>query len=197
MSEIEQYPVLEHIVNILNKAIVDSKVEKKSQNVSVIKDGNSIIQIEQQFDESGKLPKIFITDVNEILFSEDLLVKLSKIHTSATTSISLERALQNVYILVNELSLEAGFILQDVKEALDTVSQSYEFIKLTDKQPEGFTAAFKFGNHKFEIVLVNEPAIIKIDGNLESVADKKVVKTITEDLEKINNILNDIYKKKK
>jgi len=197
MSEIEQYPVLDHIVNVLKKAIVDSNVEKISQSISNIKDGNSIIKLEQRFDKSGKLPEIYITDVNEILFSEDLLVKLKTIHTTAALSISLERALQALYIVVNDLSLETGFILQDVKEALDTLSQSYEFIKLKDKQPEGFTAGFKFGNHTFDIVLVNLPGLIQIDGDLKAILDKKVVKTIKEDLEKITNILNDIYKKDK
>jgi len=192
MSEIEQHPVLEHIVNVLSKAIVDSKTEKKSEKTAVIKDGNSIIQLDYLAD--GDELTIWITDKNEILFSEDLLEELQDIDTTAGSNASLKTALQNATIVVNELTIETKFIFQAVKESFDTLSTSYEFIKTIKKQENGFTTQFKFGDNKFELTVINEPAEVKVEANCDDIKNSKVVDTIKADTTKVYTALNQLFK---
>ncbi|MCD0489448.1 hypothetical protein LPB86_14490 [Pedobacter sp. MC2016-14] len=192
MSQIEQYPVLEYTVNLLSKAIVDSKTEKKSESVSVIKDGNSIIQLEHVAE--GDNVTLMISDKNEILLSEDLLEELQDISAPASASAELKAALQSLVIVVNELTIETKFIFQAVKESFDTLSTSYEFIKTTAKHANGFSANFKFGDHKFEVVVVNGAGEVTVEANCDGVKDQKVAETIKGDVAKVASALNKLFK---
>ncbi|RAJ36928.1 hypothetical protein [Pedobacter cryoconitis] len=197
MSEIKQYPVLKHIVNVIKKAIADSKVEEQSESVSIIKDGNDSIHIKQLFDNTEDIATIFITDKKEILFSEDLLETLQDIADSAKGDAALKKALQATTIIVNDLTIETDFIFQAVKESFNELSDSYEFLKTTEKNIEELAAQFKFGDNRFDIKLKNEPDIIRIEAQVNDAVTPKVKKIIEADIVKIEQGLTKMFKGEK
>ncbi|MBB5619168.1 hypothetical protein HDE69_000204 [Pedobacter cryoconitis] len=197
MSETKQYPVLKHIVNVIKNAIADSKVEEQSQSVSIIKDGNDSIHIKQLFDSTEDIATIFITDKKEILFSEDLLETLQDIADSAKGDAALKKLLQATTIIVNDLTIETDFIFQAVKESFNELSDSYEFIKTTDKNIEELAAQFKFGDNRFDIKLKNESDIIRIEAQVNDAVTPKVKKIIEADVVKIEQGLTKMFKEDK
>lgn len=198
MSETKQYPVLKHIVNVIKNAIADSKVEEQSQSVSIIKDGNDSIHIKQLFDSTDEdIATIFITDKKEILFSEDLLETLQDIEDSAKGDAALKKALQATTIIVNDLTIETDFIFQAVKESFNELSDSYEFIKTTEKNIEELAAQFKFGDNRFDIKLKNESDIIRIEAQVNDSVTPKVKKIIEADVVKIEQGLTKMFKEDK
>ncbi|WP_367866464.1 hypothetical protein [Pedobacter sp. WC2423] len=197
MSETTQYPVLKHIVNVIKNAIADSKVEEQSQSVSIIKDGNDSIHIKQLFDSTEDIATIFITDKKEILFSEDLLETLQDIEDSAKGDAALKKSLQATTIIVNDLTIETDFIFQAVKESFNELSDSYEFIKTTDKNIEELAAQFKFGDNRFDIKLKNESDIIRIEALVNEAVTPKVKKIIEADVVKIEQGLTKMFKEDK
>lgn len=194
MSEIKQYPVLKHIVNVIKNAIADSKVDEQSESVSIIKDGNDSIHVRQLFDDTEKIASIFITDKKEILYSEDLLETLEDIAKTAKSDAGLKEALEAAKIIVNDLSLQTEFILQEVKAAFDELSDSYEFGKTTEKNIEEFSASYKFGDNKFDITVVNSADAIQIEAKIDSAVKPAVKKTIEADVDKIGKALNNSFK---
>lgn len=197
MSETKQYPVLKHIVNVIKNAIADSKVEEQSQSVSIIKDGNDSIHIKQLFDSTEDIATIFITDKKEILFSEDLLETLQDIADSAKGDAALKKLLQATTIIVNDLTIETDFIFQAVKESFNELSDSYEFIKTTEKNIEELAAQFKFGDNRFDIKLKNESDIIRIEAQVNDAVTPKVKKIIEADVIKIEQGLTKMFKGEK
>ncbi|AMP99268.1 hypothetical protein AY601_2374 [Pedobacter cryoconitis] len=198
MSEIKQYPVLKHIVNVIKNAIADSKVDAQSQSVSIIKDGNDSIHIKQLFDSTDEnIATIFITDKKEILFSEDLLETLQDIEDSAKGDAALKKALQAATIIVNDLTIETDFIFQAVKESFNELSDSYEFLKTTEKNIEELAAQFKFGDNRFDIKLKNEPEVIRIEAQVNAAVTPKVKKIIEADVLKIEQGLTKMFKGEK
>ncbi|MBB5644463.1 hypothetical protein [Pedobacter cryoconitis] len=197
MSETKQYPVLKHIVNVIKNAIADSKVEEQSQSVSIIKDGNDSIHIKQLFDSTEDIATIFITDKKEILFSEDLLETLQDIEDSAKGDAALKKLLKATTIIVNDLTIETDFIFQAVKESFNELSDSYEFIKTTDKNIEELAAQFKFGDNRFDIKLKNESDIIRIEAQVNDAVTPKVKKIIEADVVKIEQGLTKMFKEDK
>lgn len=197
MSETKQYPVLKHIVNVIKNAIADSKVEEQSQSVSIIKDGNDSIHIKQLFDSTEDIATIFITDKKEILFSEDLLETLQDIADSAKGDAALKKLLQATTIIVNDLTIETDFIFQAVKESFNELSDSYEFIKTTEKNIEELAAQFKFGDNRFDIKLKNESDIIRIEAQVNDAVTPKVKKIIEADVVKIEQGLTKMFKEDK
>lgn len=198
MSETKQYPVLKHIVNVIKNAIADSKVEEQSQSVSIIKDGNDSIHIKQLFDSTDEdIATIFITDKKEILFSEDLLETLQDIEDSAKGDAALKKVLQATTIIVNDLTIETDFIFQAVKESFNELSDSYEFIKTTEKNIEELAAQFKFGDNRFDIKLKNESDIIRIEAQVNDSVTPKVKKIIEADVVKIEQGLTKMFKEDK
>lgn len=197
MSETKQYPVLKHIVNVIKNAIADSKVEEQSQSVSIIKDGNDSIHIKQLFDSTEDIATLFITDKKEILFSEDLLETLQDIADSAKGDAALKKLLQATTIIVNDLTIETDFIFQAVKESFNELSDSYEFIKTTDKNIEELAAQFKFGDNRFDIKLKNESDIIRIEAQVNDAVTPKVKKIIEADVVKIEQGLTKMFKEDK
>ncbi len=174
MTEIKKYSVLEYIVEVLGKAIVDAKVQNPSESTAVIKDGNDMIHLEQSFD--GVVPAVFIKDPKEIIFSEDLLEPLKNIHKGAKGE--LKAALQSANIVINDLDVETQLIFQAVKGGFDELSNSYEFLKTTKREITKVTSQVKFGKHVFEISIVNEPEFILVMPDFATPFDPAVKKTI-------------------
>ncbi|TDQ06217.1 hypothetical protein [Pedobacter metabolipauper] len=192
MTKIQQDPVLGYIVDLIKDAIADAKVEQKSETVAIIKDGNDSIQIEQTTE--GSNISIHITDKKEILYSEDLLEPLQDIHESVKSDAKLKAALQKATIIVNGLSIETEFIFQAVKDSFDTLSTSYEFVKIIEKRTNGLTVAFKFGDHKFQLDVINNPEAVKVTAEFGSSLDAKISKTIGTDVAKVESALNKLFK---
>jgi len=188
------YPVLEYIVNLLKNSIADAKVEKKSNTVSVVKDGNDIIRLEQLFDNNGNSTGIAITDKKDIIYSEDLLETLDSIHENAKGDAELKAALKNAIIIINDLDVETQLIFQSVKDCFDQLSNSYEFVRITKKGVNKLQAQFKFGKHSFDLSLVNEATEIFVSAEFAAAVDAPVKKTIEADISKVQNAVNKIFK---
>lgn len=194
MSEIKQSPVLKHIVSVIKNAIADSKVEVQSESVSIIKDGNDSIHITHLFDSTENIDTIFFTDKKEILFSEDLLETLQDIEDTAKSDAGLKKSLKAAAIVVNDLSIEMDFIFQAARAAFDELSDSYEFVKATEKNIEELTAQFKFGDNKFDLTIKNVSDKIHIGAQVNSAVTPAVTKTIEADVAKIEQALNKMFK---
>ena len=188
------YPVLEYIVNLLKNSIADAKVEKQSNTVSVVKDGNDIIRLEQLFDNNGNSTGIAITDKKDIIFSEDLFETLDKIDESAKGDATLKAALKNAIIIINDLDVETQLIFQSVKDCFDQLSNSYEFVKINKKEVNKLKAQFKFGKHSFDLSVVNEANEIFVTADFAAAVDAPVRKTIEADILKVQNAINKIFK---
>ena len=163
MSEREKYPVLDHIVNTLKNAIADAKVENPSPNEYIIKDGNDEILLKQLPNEV--VTTVFITDNRRIIYSEDLLETLQQIHMhkDVKRNQELKNALEKTTIIINDLNIETELIFQAIKDFLDQLSNSYEFIQTVENNITKIGAGFKFGKHIFRINITNEPEKISIE----------------------------------
>ena len=193
MSEIKQHPVLAYISEKIKSAIADAKLEKQSESVAVIKDGNDHIHLEQVTDASGTIT-IQITDKKEILYSEDLLETLQNIEEGTESQKELYGALSSATVVVNGLSIETDFVFQAVKDCFDTLSSSYQFVKTLTKKINGLTISFQFGDHKFQLAVFNDSDNISITSDLTEVKDAKVKKTIESDVVKVQQALNKMFK---
>ena len=193
MSEIKQHDVLTYISEKIKSAIADAKLNKQSETIAVIKDGNDQIQLEQLADASGNIT-IQITDRKEILYSEDLLEPLQNIEEGTESQKELYGVLSSTTIVVNGLSIETDFVFQAVKDCFDTLSSSYQFVKTLSKRVNGLTISFQFGDHKFQLVVVNDPDQVIITCDVDEVKDAKVKKTIESDVAKVQQALNKMFK---
>jgi hypothetical protein len=194
MSDIKQHAVLTYISEKIKSAIADAKLEKPSESVSVIKDGNDQIHLEQLSGGAGNGITIQITDKKEILYSEDLLETLQNIEEGTESQKELYGALSSTTIVVNGLSIETDFVFQAVKDCFDTLSTSYQFVKTLSKRINGLTMSFQFGDHKFQLVVVNDPDTIIITCDLDEVKDAKVKKAIESDVIKVQQALIKMFK---
>ncbi|RZL15606.1 MAG: hypothetical protein EOO89_12775 [Pedobacter sp.] len=193
MSEIKQHAVLTYISETIKSAIADAKLEKQSDNIAVVRDGNDQIHLEQLSDGTGNIT-IQITDKKEILYSEDLLETLQNIEEGTESQKELYGALSSTVVVVNGLSIETDFVFQAVKDCFDTLSSSYQFVKTISKRINGLTISFQFGDHKFQLVVVNDPENVTITSDLSEVKDAKVKKTIESDVTKVQQALNKMFK---
>lgn len=194
MSDIKQYPELEFITEKIKKAITDATLQKESAAVSIIKDGNDVIHIEQTFAVLDNTAIISITDKKEILYSEDLLEELQDVHLETKTDTELHAALKVSSIVINGLSVQTEFVFQAVKDCFDTLSSSYQFVKIIRKNVNSLTIDFKFGDHKFQIVVTNNPDEVSITVEFGSEANPKVNQTIAADVAKVQQALNKLFK---
>jgi hypothetical protein len=194
MPDIKQHPVLEFISDKIKTAIADAKLEKQSESISVIKDGNDTIHLEQQSDDSGNVTTILITDKKEILYSEDLLESLQDIADGTESNPTLNTALKSTSIVVNGLSIETDFIFQAVKDCFDTLSSSYQFGKIMEKKVNELQLYFLFGDNKFIINVINNPDSVDISGKYGSTINAKAKKTIEDDVVKVQQALNKLFK---
>ena len=116
MSKSEKHPVLNHIVNTLQTAIADSKVENPSSNEFIIKDGNDEIHLIEVQSADKNSVTVLITDKRRIIFSEDLLETLQDIHEQVKGNPELKTALEKASIIINELNIETEFVFQAIKD---------------------------------------------------------------------------------
>lgn len=194
MSEREKYPVLDHIVNTLKNAIADAKVENPSPNEYIIKDGNDEILLKQLPNEV--VTTVFITDNRRIIYSEDLLDTLQQIHMHKDVkgNQELKNALEKTTIIINDLNIETELIFQAIKDFLDQLSNSYEFIQTVENNITKIGAGFKFGKHIFRINITNEPEKISIEPRFSASFDNSVQQTIVTDINKVQKAVNKMFK---
>ncbi len=194
MSEREKYPVLDHIVNTLKNAIADAKVENPSPNEYIIKDGNDEILLKQLPNEV--VTTVFITDNRRIIYSEDLLETLQQIHMHKDVkgNQELKNALEKTTIIINDLNIETELIFQAIKDFLDQLSNSYEFIQTVENNITKIGAGFKFGKHIFRINITNEPEKISIEPRFSASFDNSVQQTIVTDINKVQKAVNKMFK---
>ena len=147
MSETEKYPALDYIVKTLKNAIADAKIDNPSANEYLIKDGNDEILLKQEGDQ------ILITDARRIIYSEDLLETLQQIHMNRDVRgyVELKTILEKTTIIINELDIETELVFQAVKDFLDQLSNSYEFLQVVDSNINKIGVGFKFGKHIFRL----------------------------------------------
>lgn len=194
MSEIKKYPALEHIVKTLKNAIADAKVENLLPNEYLIKDGNDEIHLKEITVKNETT--IFITDKRRIIYSEDLLETLQQIHMHKDIkgNNELKNALENTKIIINDLNIETELIFQAIKDFLDQVSNSYEFIQTVENEITKIGAGFKFGKHIFRINITNEPLQISIETRFTKSFDSAIQKTINADIAKVQLAVNKMFK---
>ena len=190
MKKTDEYPALAYVVNTLTKAIADSKVEQKSANEYTVRDGNDEIILKQ-----GSNPNaILITDKRNIIFSEDLLETLQDIEDTVKGNDELKAALKENTIIINGLNIETDFVFQAVKDFLDQVSNSYEFVQTVENEVTKIGAGFKFGKHIFRLNITNETDKITLEPRFVASFDAGIQKTITEDINKVELALNKMFK---
>ncbi len=194
MKETEKFPVLDHIVETLKNAIADAKVENQLPNEYKIKDGNDEIHLKQELSDNGSAVTVLITDKRRIIFSEDLLETLQDIHEGVKGNEALKAALKSAKIIINDLDIETEMVFQAIKDFLDQVSNSYEFIKAIDNEINKIGAGFKFGKHIFRINITNDPAQITIEPRFNAAIDTGVQKTVTDDVLKVQKAVNKMFK---
>jgi hypothetical protein len=193
MSEIEKYPALDYIVKTLKTAIADSKVESLAAGEYKIKDGNDEILLKQELNKNGA-NTVLITDKRNIIFSEDLLETLQDIHEGVKGNNDLKAALQTTTIIINGLNIETDFVFQAIKDFLDQVSNSYEFMQVVEADVTKIGAGFKFGKHIFRLNISNEPEQITIETRFTPTFDPGVQKTISDDIKKVELAVNKMFK---
>jgi hypothetical protein len=195
MKKTEEFAGLAYIVKTLTKAIADSKVEEKSATEYSIKDGNDEIHLEQTSSINGIPSAIVITDKRNIIFSEDLLETLQDIHTTVKGDEALKTLLKDTTIIINGLDIETDFVFQAVKDFLDQVSNSYEFVQTVETNVTKIGAGFKFGKHIFRLNITNEPNAITLEPRFVASFDAGIQKTITDDIVKVQLAVNKMFKK--
>lgn len=182
MAENKQYQVLELVVSVLQESIADSKVEKETENISTLKDGNDVIRFKQEFD--GETAVVHITDKKDIIYSEDLLETLLRIQKNEAPA----------SFIVNDLNVEAELILHAVRDHFDALSSSYEFVKSIERDVQKMRIKLKFGDHPFDVAIVNEPAKISVEAVFEKQLDASVQSTIESDTLKVQQGVNKQFK---
>lgn len=191
MKKTEENIALSYVVKTITKAIADSQLEQGLINEYVIKDGNDSIFLKQDPNNNT----ILITDKRNILFSEDLLETLQDIHLSVKGNDELKTALQNSTIIVNGLDIETDFIFQAVKDFLDQLSNSYEFVQTVETEVTIIGVGFKFGKHIFRLNITNQPEKIILEPRFVKSFDAGIQQTITEDISKVQIAVNKMFKK--
>ena len=194
MSNIKQHAVLEFVTEKIKSEIADIQLEKQSESISILKDGNDIIHIEHTAGDKDQSVSVSITDKKEILYSEDLLEILKDIHLEANSGTEIYNALKNTAITVNGLNIETKFIFQAVKEFFDELSNSYQFLKILSKEPNKINVEFQFGSTKFQLLVVNGVDQIAASGEFNNSIDPKIKATIDSDIVKVQQALNKMFK---
>ncbi|MFA6275389.1 MAG: hypothetical protein WC622_01485 [Pedobacter sp.] len=195
MKKIEESPALAYIVKTLTKAIADSKVEQKSATEYTIKDGNDEIVLAQTSGDNDNANAIVITDKRNIIFSEDLLETLQHLHKTVKGDDILKASLKDTTVIINGLDIETDFVFQAVKDFLDQLSNSYEFVQTVETNVTKIGAGFKFGKHIFRLNITNEPNAITLEPRFVASFDAGIQKTIADDIVKVQLAVNKMFKK--
>ncbi len=194
MSEIQQHPVLDHIVKTLKSAIADSKLESILPNEYLLKDGNDEILLKEVTD--GAKITVFITDKRRIIYSEDLLETLQQMHMHREVkgNKELKEALEAATIIINDLNIETDLVFQAIKDFLDQLSNSYEFIQTVENNVTKIGAGFKFGKHIFRLNINNDVEQVTIEPRFAASFDTTVQETIIADVSKVEKAVNKMFK---
>ncbi|RZJ63828.1 MAG: hypothetical protein EOO47_27875 [Flavobacterium sp.] len=192
--EIKEYPALAYVVNTLAKAIAGSKVEQKSAGEYIVKDGNDEVLLKHGPGVNGSSNAILITDKRSIIFSEDLLEPLQNLHETVKGNDVVKNALKDSIIIINGLDIETDFVFQAVKDFLDQVSNSYEFMQIVDADVTKLGAGFKFGKHIFRLNVANEDDKVLLEPRFVASFDESIQKTIIADITKVELALNKMFK---
>lgn len=190
----EEYSALAYVVNILSKAIADSKVEQISASEYVIKDGNDAIFLKQESSSEENANVISIKDDRKIIFSEDLLETLQDIEDSVKGNDALKASLAATTIIINGLDIETDFVFQAVKDFLDQVSNSYEFVQTVETEVTKIGAGFKFGKHIFRLNITNDAEKITLEPRFVATFDAGIKKTVSDDITKVQLAVNKMFK---
>jgi hypothetical protein len=195
MSETKQYAALEYIVDVLQKAIIGSKVKQITPDESAIIDGNASIRVKQQFESDGNKAGIFIRDEKEILYSEELLEEVYKIHEGVNDA-GLKETLSAANIMINGLNIETELIFHAVRDQLYTLSGSYEFKKFIGRDIQKIKFNMSFGDElTFELTVSNNPDSVTIETLTGESVPPAVKTVINADLETIRLEINKQFKK--
>jgi hypothetical protein len=195
MSEIKNYAVLEYIVNTVQKAILGSKVQQLAPDESAIIDGNASIIIKQSFDSNEITSAILIKDKKEILYSEELLEKVYKIHEGVNHDADLKAALSTANIVINGLNIEAELIFHAVRDHFYSLSGSYEFLKFIERNNQQMKFNMNFGDDlTFELIVVNGPQSITMESLIGKSVAPAVKAAINADVEKVRLEINKQFK---
>lgn len=184
MAENKDFQVLELVVSVLQESIADSKVQKESENTSVLKDGNDFIRLEQEFD--GDTAVILITDKKDIIYSEDLLETLLRIQKNESPA----------SFIINGLNVEAELVLYAVRDHFDAASSSYEFVRAVERNIQEMKIRLKFGDHLFEVIVENGTDQITVKPIFDKPLDASVQSTIEADALKVQAGINKQFKGK-
>ncbi len=190
----EEYTALAYIVKTLTKAIADSKVEQVSASEYVVRDGNDAIFLKQDTSNSEGNDVISIKDDRKIIFSEDLLETLQDIEDSVKGNDALKASLAATTIIINGLDIETDFVFQAVKDFLDQVSNSYEFVQTVETEVTKIGAGFKFGKHIFRLNITNDAEKITLEPRFVATFDAGIKKTVSDDIIKVQLAVNKMFK---
>lgn len=188
--EKEEGKALAHVVKTLTKAIADSKVEQKSANEYTVRDGNDEIHLKQDTNSN----QIVILDKRNIIFSEDLMETFQDIHETVKGDADLKALLKNTTIIINGLNIETDFVFQAVKDFLDQVSNSYEYVQTVETEVTKIGAGFKFGKHIFRLNINNQAHKVTLEPRFVASFDAGIQKTITDDITKVELAVNKMFK---
>ncbi|WP_162796308.1 hypothetical protein [Pedobacter namyangjuensis] len=194
MKMAEEYTALAYIVKTLTKAIADSKVEQVSASEYVVRDGNDAIFLKQDTSNSEGNDVISIKDDRKIIFSEDLLETLQDIEDSVKGNDALKASLAATTIIINGLDIETDFVFQAVKDFLDQVSNSYEFVQTVETEVTKIGAGFKFGKHIFRLNITNDAEKITLEPRFVATFDAGIKKTVSDDIIKVQLAVNKMFK---
>lgn len=186
----EECKALAYVVKTLTKAIADSKVEQTSANEYIVKDGNDEIYLKQETASDN----IIILDKRNIIFSEDLLETFQDIHETVKGDADLKDLLKQTTIIINGIDIETDFVFQAVKDFLDQVSNSYEFVQTVEADVTKIGAGFKFGKHIFRLNIDNKRDKVSLEPRFVKTFDEGIQKTITEDISKVELAVNKMFK---
>lgn len=186
----EECKALAYVVKTLTKAIADSKVEQKSVNEYTVRDGNDEIHLKQDTASDN----IIILDKRNIIFSEDLLETFQDIHETVKGDADLKDLLKRTTIIINGIDIETDFVFQAVKDFLDQVSNSYEFVQTVETDVTKIGAGFKFGKHIFRLNIDNQSDKVSLEPRFVKTFDAGIQKTITEDISKVELAVNKMFK---
>lgn len=196
MSSTEKYPVLDYIVKTLKNAIADAEITNPSPNEYLFKDGNDQIMLKQVPSENGIDATVLITDKRRIIYSEDLLEPLQQMHMhkEVKNQHELKAALEAATVIINNLDIETELIFQAIKDFLDQLSNSYEFMQTVEENVNIIGAGFKFGKHIFRININNQPEEVTIETRFVPTFDAAVKQAIIADMEKVQLAVNKMFK---
>ncbi|WP_316812231.1 hypothetical protein [Pedobacter heparinus] len=192
----KQYAVLEYVVDVLQKAIIGSKVKQIRPDESAIIDGNASITIQQHFESNGSTAAILIRDEREILYSEELLETIYKIQEGANYHAGLKAALSITNFVINGLNIEAELIFHAIRDYFYSLSGSYEFLNFAERDIQQMKFNMNFGDDvTFDLIVLNEPDSIAIEAVIEKSVAPAVKAAINADVEKVRREINKQFKK--